>query len=162
GNFSPAREGFFRILHDIAGTTSEGNDLDNNPSYRNTQIVLHFAVKLRGNNRGDFFQATLPGGSPLLSMLYPDSRFQAGGNTYFSPWSEVAFFLQPTGDLTIPDDQVLKAGGASPALPLNTLYMRQKLLVPNSDLFAPQPPPSPVAGTTPQFLGTVPAAQAVN
>src|SRR5262245_29548405 len=96
----PPREGFFRLYQGSAGT-QEGTDIDGNASYRATDHGLHFAVKLRGNNRGDFFRAAVPAaGSSLLLLPLPDSRFQeAGDSTFCSPWAEVALFLKDTGDV---------------------------------------------------------------
>jgi hypothetical protein len=89
---------------------------------------LHFAVKLRGNGRDDFFQAAVPAGSPLLSLPFPDSRYQdSGGTTVSSPWAEVAVFMKATGD-TAQDPET----GAT--LPLYTLYLRRRVAVPDNTL----------------------------
>src|SRR4051794_611441 len=82
----PPREGFLRIYNGSAPSllkydptmpyTIEGYDLDGNDSYRAVDHALHFSVKLRGNNRGDYFRAALPANSPLLLMPLRDTRFQ--------------------------------------------------------------------------------------
>src|SRR5262245_25792250 len=84
----PPRAGFFRVIHgsppsNAAGSTyyAEGADLKGNPSYRAVDHSLHFSVKLRGNNRNEYFRASVPAGSPLLSLPLQDSRFQEVGNT---------------------------------------------------------------------------------
>jgi type II secretory pathway pseudopilin PulG len=146
----PPREGFFRIWHDAKSANYEGADLDRNFSYSSpfydptAQVTysqgLHFAVKLRGNNRGDFFRASVPaqtsGGtpSPLLALPYPDSRFQDGTTTFCSQWAEVAAWVLPTGDVT------QDPNAAAPSQPLYTLYLRQRLLVPDNTQVQPPVP----------------------
>src|SRR5262249_16487891 len=75
---------------------------------RATSHVLHFSVRLRGNEREDFFSASIPG-SPLLlpgpggAALQPttffnqpdEARYQDSGSTYNGQWAEVAYFLAP-------------------------------------------------------------------
>ncbi len=128
----PPSEGFFRIWQD-ADSVNEGADLDGNPSYSSVNHGLHFAVKLRGNNRGDFFRTSLPAApsmpSSLLLLPYPDTRFQdPSSNIFCAPWAEVAIFLRATGDVT--DDPDNPAGSQ----PLYSLYLRQKLLIPDNSL----------------------------
>src|SRR5262249_7526127 len=82
----PPRAGFLRIYQ---GSTlsnkstdpyyDEGTDADGNSSARAVDHGLHFSVKLRGNNRGDFFRSGVPAGSPLLSLPFADTRFQEAG-----------------------------------------------------------------------------------
>jgi hypothetical protein len=116
--------------------------------------VLHFAAKLRGNNRGEVFRAAVPSGSPLLNFPFPDSRFQdsptlsPSTTTYTSAWAEVAFFVQQVSTLDTTSDAT---NGNAPKLPLYTLFMRQKLAVPNSDT---------VAGAVPLTQVGVPASYA--
>jgi type II secretory pathway pseudopilin PulG len=135
-----------------------GEDLDGLASYRSTRHHLHFTARLRGNNRGDFFQATLPIGSPLArptdfanwppapGLPRPDSRFQESDNVYLSPWAEIALYLQPSwidAQRTIQettDDPQATTGGP---LPLYTLYLRQRLLRPMQTTTVPQPNASP-------------------
>jgi prepilin-type N-terminal cleavage/methylation domain-containing protein len=144
----PPREGFFRIWQGSALppiTTNppppppdyasaafqaypyyyyrEGLDIDSAiESVRATDHVLHFTVKKRGNDPKDFFRATVPATSPLVTFGNPDARFQdppAGGTTatFNSQWAEVAWFLRPNGQ---------NANGT----PLYTLYRRQRVIVP--------------------------------
>ncbi len=147
----PPQEGFFRIYQGVAinqgipagniadyCSTYEGTDLDGNPSFRSTTHALHFAVKLRGNNRGDFFRASVPSSSPLLLLPQPDTRFQDAvvpgspvPGIYTSQWSEVAIFLLTdqqrwAGDLT---DDPSNTNPAVTPQQLYTLYLRQRPLV---------------------------------
>jgi len=133
--FGPPKEGFFRVWHGsqlyipkppgvitpgVAPFYNEGSP-DGIPSYYATDHWLQYTVKKRGNNRQDFFGAAVPGGSPLWSLGTPDSRYQDSNASYNSQWAEVAWFLRPTGTT---------AG----ALPLFTLYRRQKVIVPSTVL----------------------------
>jgi prepilin-type N-terminal cleavage/methylation domain-containing protein len=139
----PPREGFFCLYQGSMpqnvqpdGYYEEGTDADgffsrralmNQPGPNYPVItpnqILHFTVKLRGNDQGSFFSAKvegLPGvNSPLLTLGSPDSRFQLPktAQTFNSPWAEVAYFLYQNGQ---------SANGT----PLFALYRRQKLLVP--------------------------------
>ncbi len=139
---APPREGFFRIVEGN-GSILEGTDQDGLPSYRSIDHELHFAVKLRGNQRGEFFRATVPFNSPLLNApaILWTSHFEdsPGNSTYCAPWAEVAFFLRPTGLQTQDPDN--PAGGG---LPLYALYLRQALAVPDNSLVIP----AVAAGTT--------------
>jgi prepilin-type N-terminal cleavage/methylation domain-containing protein len=102
----------------------EGTDLDGTDSFRAIDHGLHFSVKLRGNNRGDFFRAGLPANSPLLLLPLPDTRFQDPTiPSMASQWGEVAFFLVPTGDSTEDVES-----SAAPQ-PLYALYLRQRACV---------------------------------
>lgn len=141
----PPRQGFMRIYHGssvissvdnmppadygVSGYYREGTDLDGNVSGRAVDHALHFTVKQRGNNRGDFFRAGVPIGSPLLSsLLLPDPRFQDQNvPTFTSPWAEVAVFLRTTGEMT--DDPE----GTTTPQPLYALHVRQRALVPDND-----------------------------
>ena len=101
------------------------------PSYRAVNHMLHMAVKLRGNERGDFFStanANLPANSPLLTtpQFFGTRHYQESGNAvYNSQWAEVVYFLQPISDT---------ANGQ----PLYALYRRQLLLVPDNSLLTSQ------------------------
>jgi prepilin-type N-terminal cleavage/methylation domain-containing protein len=108
-------------------------------SYRAVDHILHFSVKLRGNKPSEVFSTSLnvPSStgaqtlveSPLFNFGQPDNRFQPphkpldpqSPRTFNSPWAEVAYFLFPSG---------LNANG----VPLYSLYRRQRLAVPNSDI----------------------------
>jgi hypothetical protein len=121
----PPREGFLHI-HGSAPTVlgpavfDEHADADGIPSLRATDHVLHLTVKLRGNNRGDFFTTQVPAGSPLLTLGQPDARFQDAGNTYNSQWAEVLYYLWSSGT---------KAGST----PLYSLMCRRCLGVSKND-----------------------------
>ncbi|HLN32257.1 MAG TPA: prepilin-type N-terminal cleavage/methylation domain-containing protein [Gemmataceae bacterium] len=127
-NGGPPREGFFRIFQGsataVAGPANfwEGYDSDGIGSTRATDHLLHFTVKLRGNNPQDVFTASI-GSASLLNGYQPpiDSRYQSSGN-YNSQWAEVAYFLRANGDTT--------SGAPGVGTPLFSLYRRQRLLVP--------------------------------
>ncbi len=115
----PPREGYFRIQQGSISTV-EGTDGDNIPSLYATNHALAFTVKLRGNNRGDFFSAFIGDlSSPLLQATFgqPDGRYQDTSSTYNSQWAEVVYFMVPNGST---------AGGT----PLFRLHRRQLLAVP--------------------------------
>jgi len=144
----PPREGFFRIYQGSAtvlpGTPGavdiwEGYDSDFIGSTRATDHLLHFTVKLRGNNPQDFFSANIgaDAASPLILYQSPtDSRYQASGSgSYTSQWAEVAYFLRANGDMTGGTP-----GTMNPPLPMFSLYRRARLLVPNNQLVNYAPP----------------------
>lgn len=124
------REGFFVIGQNGAGTlVNEGIDSDG-IGFRRQLDVLYFTVKLRGNDRSQFFTATLDKGAKPSPLLNPqtqtvffkadqpsDARFQDTPNTYSSQWAEVLFTPLPNG-ATLPDGS-----------PLYTLYRSQLLIV---------------------------------
>jgi hypothetical protein len=143
----PPREGFFRIWQGSPAFTAlgaaapagtayllEGNDGDGIPSYRATDHMLHFTVKLRGNRREGFPSVKVPYDStnltdpnrtsPLLGTLpgfgTVDSRFQDVAGTYASQWYEVVYFLRPNG---------LTTDGS---VPRYTLYRRMRLITPDN------------------------------
>jgi prepilin-type N-terminal cleavage/methylation domain-containing protein len=132
----PPRAGFLRIYNGSPASTTptqpyyyEGVDLDGNVSYRAVDHGLHFAVKLRGNNRGDYFRASLPAGSPLLLLPLQDTRFQeTPGTTLNSSWGEVAVFMVKSGD------QTEDVEGTTAPQDLYVLYLRQRALVPDNQL----------------------------
>jgi prepilin-type N-terminal cleavage/methylation domain-containing protein len=134
----PPREGFFRIWQGSAGV-NEGTDGDGIPSYRSTDHILHFSVKLRGNQRSDFFSAQLSTpaipfpafpGSPSSTGSPDPTRYEENANTYNSQWAEVAYFLRSNGT------SAGTAGGTAasplPPTPLFSLYRRQRLAVPDN------------------------------
>lgn len=112
----PPREGFFRIWQGSASVV-EGRDGDNNASTHATDHMLHFTVKLRGNDAQDFFSAKVPNGSPLPALGVGDARHQDSSGTLNSQWAEVVYFLRPNGQF---------AGST----PLYALYRRQLVVVP--------------------------------
>jgi type II secretory pathway pseudopilin PulG len=131
----PPREGFFRVWNTLPSTV-EGIDLDGNPSYRSTTHALHFSVKLRGNQRGDFFSSSVPAASTLPGLALPEGRYEDSGPTVYNwQWAEVAFFLHPNGS---------NAFGT----PLFSLFMRQLLATPDNNLIQPPTP----ATLLPQYL----------
>jgi type II secretory pathway pseudopilin PulG len=144
--FGPPISGFFRIWQGSQLTAAsagpsdfyEGVDGDGIPSYRVTDHMLHFSVKLRSKDpndvRREYFAsaslpappANLPNGLPGLGA--PGSRFQEPLNTtttYNYQWYEVAYYLSPTPDVT------------PSGLPRWTLIRRQRLCVPHPDNPAP-------------------------
>jgi hypothetical protein len=144
-------QGFFRIYAPttpmpfvaigVAPSYIEGADGDGIQSAVVTDMVLHFSVKQRANRQERFFAATVPTGSPLLSLQTTidaslgsgDARFQnPNNNSYSSPWAEVAYYLVANGEV---------AG----LTPLYTLYRAQFVVAPdNSKLnWPPSPPPFP-------------------
>src|SRR5262245_9034221 len=100
GHTWPPRPGFFRLAlrpnSSTCQSAAEGQDADGLASRRGTRHVLHFSVKLRGNDRKDFFTAAVPNNSPLRTSsttfygLPADARYQDGNGTYVSQWAEVA------------------------------------------------------------------------
>jgi prepilin-type N-terminal cleavage/methylation domain-containing protein len=124
-NDGPPREGYFRLWH-AAPRLLEGLDADGNPSFRTADHALQFTVKLRGNQRGDFFSSQVPPLSPLLTLptdffgFQPDAKYQDTATTFNSQWAEIAYYLRPNGT---------SAAGT----PLFALYRRQRLAVPNSE-----------------------------
>jgi prepilin-type N-terminal cleavage/methylation domain-containing protein len=140
GNFewSPPQEGFFRIWQgspDVLGRggveEGEGADEDGIHSYRSVDHILHFSVKLRGTSPAEFFRTSLlPPDSKILTLIpNGDVRFQEPG-AYHAVWAEVAFFLKDSGETTSdPLDP------SRDRLKLYTLHLRQRLAVPDSDLF---------------------------
>lgn len=133
----PPREGFIRIYQGSPLSTtnpnapyyqenSDGNG-DNFPSNRAIDHRLHLTVKKRGNNRGDYFIAsildplgsTFPSANTTFFAQPSDAKYQDVPNTYTSQWAEVAYFLINNGATT--------PGG----IPLFALYRRQMLLVSN-------------------------------
>jgi prepilin-type N-terminal cleavage/methylation domain-containing protein len=133
----PPRQGFFRIYQGsrpgAAGALCilEGADQDGLKSYRTADHILHFTVKLRGNQESEFFSAGVPAGSPLLTNIFGplEARYQGTG-AYRYQWAEVAYFLRPSLDAQNQQDT---ANGT----PLYSLYRRQRLAVPDNVLVTP-------------------------
>jgi type II secretory pathway pseudopilin PulG len=161
----PPREGLFRIWQDpLSPSVLEGTDVDGIRSYRSTGHILHFTVKLRGNQRSDFMSALVPGTSPLYQFTLapglglPDRRYQdtttpTGEGVYNSQWAEVEYFLRAVVDQTGKQDN---ANG----VPLFALFRRQQLAVPDNSLIpavtAANPPDHVEVSTTP--IATPPPA----
>jgi hypothetical protein len=102
--------------------------------------MLHFTVKRRGNQEGEFFTAGVPAGSPLLSPALgsAEARFQSA-TAYRWQWAEVAWFLRPAVNSEGVQDT---ANGT----PLYSLFRRQRLAVPDNSLVTP-PLPVSAAGS---------------
>jgi prepilin-type N-terminal cleavage/methylation domain-containing protein len=153
----PPREGFFRIWHGspyaLPGSPSYAtaanvmeataiSDPDHIGSSRATDHMLHFSVKLRGNQPQDFVSATLPLDSPLFVVPStfanpaPDARYQTGSD-YSSQWFEVIYCLRQTGTTVLPDSP---SGG--PGTPVFALIRRQLVVVPDNTHLNWRPPSS--------------------
>jgi prepilin-type N-terminal cleavage/methylation domain-containing protein len=121
----PPSQGYLRIQQDkdtIGDSDLEKADADGLPSRRRTGHKLALTVKLRGNNRLDFFSAKISDPDPnatLVKFGFPDARYQQAG-IFSSQWAEVAYFLwrDPSNPIT------------ANATPLYNLYRRQRLAVP--------------------------------
>jgi len=120
------REGFIRIYQGAAATP-EGS-CDGITSWYATSHVLHLGVKRRGNRQDNFFTASVPNGSPLLTASTTffnqpsDARYQS--SLYTSQWAEVCYNLQP---IMIGASQQTASG-----TPLFALYRTQRLCVADS------------------------------
>ncbi|HEY7309082.1 MAG TPA: prepilin-type N-terminal cleavage/methylation domain-containing protein [Gemmataceae bacterium] len=161
----PPEQGFFQILQGSAGTPESltGDVLGIN-SFVSTNHSLAFTIKLRGNQMGDFPSTSAAGGGAILSAIPTfgptESRYQTtSGGAYNYQWAEVAWFLQPsmnltTGaqDATVTDTQNINPLTGQPyqPVPLWTLVRRQRLLVPDNSLVQPA---QPIANAA-QFLET--------
>src|SRR5262249_16392842 len=132
----PPPEGFFRIwqvnvppyVNAQEGGFAPGVDVAN--SVYATSHALHFTVKKRGNDPGEYFSATLPspavfpGTTTLLGLGQPDGRFQQPGPPVVkSQWAEVIWSLGPNG-------------ATAGSTPLYSLYRRQRVVLPESESFA--------------------------
>jgi type II secretory pathway pseudopilin PulG len=130
-------QGFFRLAG--SASTAEGFEPDLQlpapfviAPVRATDHVLHLSVKLRGNGRGDFFSANVPGSAVLTASTNffnqpPDARYQDTPGTFNSPWAEVAYFLIPNG------------ASAGTGTPLFTLYRSQFAVVPDNSALTSVP-----------------------
>jgi prepilin-type N-terminal cleavage/methylation domain-containing protein len=155
--YSPAATGNYTNMDEGNESTSPSPGLE---SYRATNHVLYFTVRLRGNRPDSFMFATLPNGSPLLgsgttffNQPLDAMYIQPGSNTSFIPsqWAEVCYFLVQTGQTTDPANPGVE-------MPLYSLYRSQYLLVLNPPstgvVWPPQPgapfptPPYPYANVS--------------
>lgn len=114
----------------LVGPQPEGADGDGITSTLATSYLLHFSVKLRGNNRDAFFSAvnvpeTMVQAQTSITpeLSAPEARYQNPPPTpapatgiYKSQWAEVSYFVWPNG---------ATAGTA----PLYNLYRSQFALV---------------------------------
>jgi prepilin-type N-terminal cleavage/methylation domain-containing protein len=148
----PPREGFFRIYQNggvnnfpvAPGTNStiEGSDLNpNGPySYYASNHILHFASRLKGNQRQSFYSTSVgdpnffqvqslyginPAANAANAQLAADATM-SGGTTFNSQWAEIAYFLIVQGTTEEP----LNPTGAGQAL--YGLYRAQFLVVTDS------------------------------
>ena len=148
----PRREGFFYMRGGFP--TSEGNDGNTMPSTSAYDLVLHFAVRRRGNRPENYFSVgpfvTLPF-NPTPRRLPPPLRHYLPANnpleTFYgnlsssganikSQWAEVAYFLRP-----IPVPAGSPAGSPPPTTPesngtvqLFNLYRAELMILPYRDL----------------------------
>ncbi len=162
------KQGYLMVRHCNAKVPAvyEGDDVDFLPSFRATDHVLAFTVKLRGNRKEDYLKSndlpvfalpkTSPLGKPTVYWNLPlDAVFNPNPSPTNSPpafssqWAEVAYFLVQTG--TTEDVGNPAAGGQ----PLFGLYRAQRLLVP-STLEANLSDTSPIKGA--DVKGTTPNA----
>jgi hypothetical protein len=134
---NPPRQGFFRIAISAPGAIAEPaagvTDPNGLPAWRSTSCVLHLAVKRRGNQRQDFFSASVPAGSPLLTASTnffnqpADALLRDNTNTYTSQWAEVAYFLVQTGTTVTPNLPAATGG-----TPLYALYRVERVVLPDN------------------------------
>jgi prepilin-type N-terminal cleavage/methylation domain-containing protein len=100
----------------------EATDPDGIVIRRCNTHILALTVRAAGDRQKDWFAATVPAGSPLLSLGVPDTRYtSAVSNVFTSQWAEVIYFMVPITDIT--------ADGT----PLFTLYRQQHLAVSDND-----------------------------
>jgi prepilin-type N-terminal cleavage/methylation domain-containing protein len=146
------QDGFFRILKGaIPNSDQEGMDDYGNASRRTQYDVLHFTIKLRGNQLKDFNQASIAG-SPLVGQRTTyfdqpsDARYNSSNpNIYSCQWAEVAYFLMPNGS---------KATSLSPAgsTDLYNLYRCQYVVVADNTAQGLNQPYSAPGGSLPPSL----------
>lgn len=126
------REGFFHIRQGSAPVQELNGDLDGLQSYRSVDHELHFSIKLKGNDPGDFMTAQVPSGFLNQTTTYfdqpSDARYESGGTLYHSQWAEIAYYLGKTGTTNSPNDPNDNDG-----TPLYSLYRLQRIAVPRND-----------------------------
>ena len=130
------REGFFMIRQTPSLIEGQADGIN---SYRSTSSVLYLTVKLKGNRRENFFGASCPAGSPLLTdpttfFNQPAIARHQTGNVYTSQWAEVAYFLQPLKD---PVTSVPVTGNGTP---LFSLHRVVKVLIADNRAVNPKVP----------------------
>jgi prepilin-type N-terminal cleavage/methylation domain-containing protein len=141
----PPKQGFFRVWHGTPSTQApnavEGPDLDGIFAFRSTTHALHFSVRLRGNQVGDFLSAaSAPGQLGNMGTFGPmEARYEnPGGNpTYNYQWAEVIVFLRPSIGPSGAQDVATDATGSVPGTQLWNLYHRIRLAVPDNSLVQP-------------------------
>jgi type II secretory pathway pseudopilin PulG len=150
---TPVKEGFFAVSHGSAPQllptapyVDEGVDLDGvHHSFRATDHILHFGVRLRENRRDQTFsvpRATAPVATWQNKQIYttnmnPESLFgstdPAAPNAppaVASQWAEIAYFLEPTKTITVPDPS---DPTKTISLKLHNLYRMQLIVLPLVD-----------------------------
>jgi type II secretory pathway pseudopilin PulG len=151
------------------GSTAEGSDPSGIASFRSINHTLAFTVHLVGNNMGDFMSASglgsgltvpplpqLPGGiASIQTFGPPESRYQSTIGAYNYQWAEVEWFLKPqlnpNTNPPLQDSTVADPTTGAQALPLYTLYRRQRLLVPDNNLVTMGT--TPIGGTSSASIG---------
>jgi prepilin-type N-terminal cleavage/methylation domain-containing protein len=124
----PPREGFLKIIQ--VGPSNLEGAANGIPSFNANNHGLHFAAKLRGNSRGDFFPASYLGASfsPSLTGLaflgdpQKVDAYRDLNSTFHAQWVEVAVFLRPT-------ELAVSESGTTPGQ-LYALYLRTKAIIP--------------------------------
>jgi hypothetical protein len=115
----PPPQGFVRVWQGSPAPAVIPVDGDGLPCRTATDHILHFTVRLLGNQRQDYFLADISSDAAAYAATgwsqidNPDGRYQLPG-TYTSQWIEVAYYLRANGTT---------ANGT----PLYTLYRRQRL-----------------------------------
>lgn len=136
------REGFFRIQQFVDLGTPEGS-LDGINSYRvgvktegkTPGHVLHFTVRLKGNNIENFFDTPVPNDSPLFGVGIVNAPY--GRSLYKSQWAEVAYLLSPT---TVGGAQTTAEPGFPPQKRYTLLRVVRVLVSNNLDVNAAKLP----------------------
>lgn len=151
----PPVQGFFVVSQ---GNASTYEGIDDIPSYRSPDHILHFSVNLGGyfikenlnlngnaitessvklKRRENYLSASVPPNSPSTPLAGMSPFFDNAN--YLSQFGEVAYFLQPN-TLSTPGTLT------QPSLPLYTLYRKQLVVLTNDH--AATMNAVPISGTT--------------
>ncbi|MCZ2343294.1 MAG: prepilin-type N-terminal cleavage/methylation domain-containing protein [Bacteroidales bacterium] len=127
----PGMMGFFRVSGSPPQPTlSEGSAADgyNLNSYRATDHIIHFTIKLSGVSPEDAFAANAPSLSPEPNVVGDPINLAglAADGQFASHWAEVAYFLAPMGTTTTIVDSS-DPPGTTPKQ-LYTLRRRQRVI----------------------------------
>lgn len=152
----PPRQGFFYIYQGSAPIVSQSTYVNEGGettlpgpagwtglnSWRASNHVLYFTIKLRGNRPENYMTALLPAASPLLALstsffgqaadaMYLDAYNPATqtvnrAQMFASQWAEICYFLVQTGSTVEPNNPNSTVG-----TPLYALYRAQYLMVMN-------------------------------
>ncbi|MFQ3650710.1 MAG: prepilin-type N-terminal cleavage/methylation domain-containing protein [Gemmataceae bacterium] len=139
---SESFRGFFRIQQEVAIPRVKDlleqdwvNTSTGEKQYINVQSSLHFTTFLSASQMTDTFSAQIPADSPLMTFGSPisrENRFQStglGNTVYRSRVAEVAWYLIPSGEQTVPHtDSTVQVLDPKPQQ-LYLLCRRQRLLV---------------------------------